>query len=142
MQPSCQLAGLLVALPRHAFMPRFTKLPPPDAAAAGHDEPRFLLSLITILANTLICGLLIRAAVLRETPAFWTNAGGYPVLVRAAVRWFFIPGLGVGAVGVALGMWQALSLWKSIGRGASVLLIVCLGHAVALEVAAIIALCE
>ena len=46
-----------------------------------------------LLLNSILCVLLILAAVLRETPEFWLNFGGYPVLLRESVFWLFYPGM-------------------------------------------------
>ncbi len=35
--------------------------------------------------------LLVWFALLRENQAFWTHAGGYPVLLRDLVRWTYLP---------------------------------------------------
>lgn len=47
--------------------------------------------------------LLVWFATLRENHAFWTNAGGYPVLLRDLVEWTFIPLLVTTAI-VLLGV--------------------------------------
>lgn len=45
---------------------------------------------------------------LRETPAFWTNAGGYPIWLRDLVRDTFLPLLGMN--GLVLLLYVALFL--------------------------------
>ena len=65
-----------------------------------------LLTVVGFLAlNTGLVLLLLLAGWWREIPRFWTNAGGYPVLLRALVRFSFWPGWGldvllVGAAGM------------------------------------------
>lgn len=44
-----------------------------------------------LLGNTVLGVLLVGAACLRETPLFWTHAGGYPVGLRFLVRFGFFP---------------------------------------------------
>ena len=48
--------------------------------------------------------------VLRETPAFWTNAGGYPVWMRSATRELFYPLLFLSAANLAGLVWLQLVL--------------------------------
>jgi len=59
------------------------------------------------------------AGLLREDPAFWTQAGGYPVLVREAVLVLFWP-LWLGGVISALAGWY-WCWWHlkpdTVGRG-------------------------
>jgi hypothetical protein len=52
--------------------------------------------------NVLTGMLMLFAALLRETPAFWRNAGGFPLLLREVVLLLFYPGLLVLAIGVLL----------------------------------------
>lgn len=62
---------------------------------------------VMALMNGVLCALLVIGAVLRETPVFWRNEGGYPVLLRLAVLWGFYPGLVLGGVATFL-----LTLWS------------------------------
>lgn len=54
----------------------------------------FLLTLLILVADCL----LIWFATLRENQVFWTNAGGYPLLLRDVVHYMFLPLLIVTAV--------------------------------------------
>lgn len=50
------------------------------------------LGLLLATSFVVLLGLLlVWFALLRENQAFWTNAGGYPVLLRDLVRWTFMP---------------------------------------------------
>lgn len=42
-----------------------------------------------LLVNVLLAMVLVMGAILRETPLFWTNAGGYPLLLRDFVKYGF-----------------------------------------------------
>lgn len=62
-----------------------------DSAGAGDPAGRLgrWLPVLVPLGNLVLAGLLVGAACLRETPAFWTQAGGYPVALRFVVRFGF-----------------------------------------------------
>ena len=60
---------------------------PPNPLGAG--------SLLLGLLLTCFGLVILAGAILRETPPFWLNAGGYPVALRDWVRLGFYPGLGV-----------------------------------------------
>lgn len=67
----------------------------------------------------LACGLLAMA-VLRETPQFWLNAGGYPVWLRALVQMVFYPGLAVSlflTAGVTMSVFRAGRAGQRVGAG-------------------------
>ena len=49
-------------------------------------------------------------AILRETPDFWTNAGGAPVWLRDSVRATFYPLLFISAVNLLGLFWALLNL--------------------------------
>jgi hypothetical protein len=74
-----------------------------------------LLSLSVAGLNTFV----LAAGILREQPAFWTNAGGYPLWARAAVKFGFYPAfavlllLAVGRTRVAFGQ---LEKGEAVGR--------------------------
>ena len=91
-------------------------------------------------ANTVLSGMLIHAAVLKETPEFWTKAGGYPILLCQAVFWLYYPSLLASGIGVALGSFYALWLHKTTGRPAWALLIPCLFQMLGVGVACLITL--
>ncbi|MGD9417520.1 MAG: hypothetical protein Q7R22_001160 [Verrucomicrobiota bacterium JB025] len=63
----------------------------------------FILRLGMVLATALIfvCAIiLIGFAILREDQLFWTNAGGYPLLLRDTVRVTFLPLLAFCVLGL------------------------------------------
>ena len=83
--------------------------------------------------------ILVMAEILRETPEFWTNAGGYPVWMRDAARDWFFPLLLLGVGNLAGLCWLALSLparpWSEVRKqlvwilaiAAMLVLTVCIG---------------
>lgn len=83
-------------------------------------------------ANTAFCALLIAAALLRETPEFWRNSGGYPVILREILYWFFYPCLLLCTTGTAQGAWLAFHLLRKQGREGWLLLILCVLQLLAL----------
>lgn len=63
------------------------------------------------LAAAMTCAVLtLLAAWLRETPMFWRNAGGYPILLRDAVRVGFLPLL-AAHIGLSAWVW-----WRVVER--------------------------
>jgi hypothetical protein len=48
--------------------------------------------------------------ILRETPEFWTNAGGYPVWMRATAREAFVPLVLLSLCNLAGLVWLLLTL--------------------------------
>ena len=92
------------------------------------------------LGNALLCGLLFIAAVLRETPDFWLNSGGYPVLLRGCVYWFFLPGAMICLLGVLCGVWVSLRLLRQNGPGGWLGLAMCALQILALTAMAAIVL--
>lgn len=58
-------------------------------------------SVVLLAVNTLPALVLLAAAILRETPIFWRNAGGYSVELRDAIHWGFPPLLVADVVLVA-----------------------------------------
>ena len=70
-------------------------------------EPSPLRTGFALLGNMVLCCMLLPAAILRETPEFWLNTGGYPVLLRECVYWLFYPALLVCLFGLAVGAWQS-----------------------------------
>ena len=93
---------------------------PPNYLKSSNESslsPFWVLASIFNLA--LACGLLAMA-VLRETPQFWLNAGGYPVWLRALVQIFFYPGLGTSlllTVGGTTSVFQAWRAGRRVGTG-------------------------
>ena len=80
---------------------------------------------LNVLINSVLCVLLILAALLREMPEFWLNSGGYPVLLRECVYWLFYPGMivcGMLTVAGIGGAWRLLLREPGIG---SIFLMVC-----------------
>ena len=61
---------------------------PPQRSAEG-----FKRGLVWSGLNCLLGLLLILAALLRENPMFWRNAGGYPIFLRDLVEILFYPAL-------------------------------------------------
>jgi len=57
-------------------------------SGAGIGAAALLAGLLLVFGVTLLAG-----AVLKETPIFWRNAGGYPEALRALVLNGFYPGL-------------------------------------------------
>lgn len=60
--------------------------------------------------NSVVGGLVLIAALLREDSLFWRNAGGYPVWVRDLVYALYYPSLLVYLAGVVGLSWFALRL--------------------------------
>ncbi len=85
---------------------------------------RALAAVLLLAGNTGVALLLLGAALLRETPEFWRNEGGYPEFLREAVRWGFPCGLPLdgilvaGALGVVIRHRRA---WPGILRGGFIL---------------------
>ena len=75
-------------------------------------RPIFLLVSIFNLA---FAGAVLAGALLRETPMFWQNAGGFPIWLRGLVLIAFYPGLLLSLVLTAGGI---LLLLKSLRAGA------------------------
>ncbi len=61
--------------------------------------------------NLMAGSVLLISAVLRETPEFWRNAGGFPVLLREVVSVVFYPGMVMFAIGVLSSTWIVLR-WR------------------------------
>jgi hypothetical protein len=79
--------------------------------ASGNQESEPILWLVlALLGNGILCVMLVVAAVLRETPEFWLNAGGYPVMLRGCVRWLFLPCMLACLSGVAGGAWALIRI--------------------------------
>lgn len=60
----------------------------------GEDSTQVLIGAGLLVATAVIfvfCIILVGFATLREDQAFWTNAGGFPILPRDFVRWTFLP---------------------------------------------------
>lgn len=55
------------------------------------------------------------SAVLRETPVFWRDTGGFPVLLREIVLLVFYPGVLLLAIGVLRSTWIAWR-WRQDSR--------------------------
>jgi hypothetical protein len=70
----------------------------------GVEGPRFALGgCAGVIAGAfwfLFCAGLLQMVVLKETPVFWRNEGGYPVELRDFVKLWFYPLLLVGGVGL------------------------------------------
>lgn len=76
--------------------------------ARSDDVARPLVATVLLLGNTLLAGLLIWAARLRETPLFWRNAGGYSEGLRDWVKIGFPVLYGVDLLLVALAFFVVL----------------------------------
>ena len=63
-----------------------------------------------LFINSILCGMLLAASVLREIPEFWMNKGGYPVLLRECVYWLFYPCLAVCFSGIVGSAWISLKM--------------------------------
>lgn len=73
------------------------------------DRPKdfsFIHRVIMHPAVVLLAGVLVYFACLRETPLFWTNAGGYPIWLRDMVLETFYPLLSMYGGLVAFLSWQ------------------------------------
>jgi O-antigen ligase len=69
--------------------------------------------------------IILTGAILRETPMFWHNAGGYPVELRELVYSGFYPALGFYLallVGLSLAGWKLL---REKSRGGALMLLAC-----------------
>lgn len=82
-----------------------------DSAGAVAD-PTAAWGCLPLLAGALV--LLLIGTILREQPAFWTNAGGYPVWVRTMVSVLYWPGLVVS--GPALAVWSGWMVLQAACR--------------------------
>lgn len=66
----------------------------PNNSNIREDSTEVLIGTGMLLATAVILVLgivLIWFATLRENQAFWTHAGGFPILLRDLVRWTFLP---------------------------------------------------
>ena len=70
------------------------------------SQPVTLLRPLLHAAAILMAGLLLPFVWLRETPYFWTNAGGYPLWLRDLVQVAYYPLLFVYAGWLAFLSWQ------------------------------------
>jgi formate hydrogenlyase subunit 3/multisubunit Na+/H+ antiporter MnhD subunit len=80
---------------------------------------RLLTAAVLLGLNTALALLLLLAGWLRETPHFWRNAGGFPVLVRELVKYGFAPCFSVdvllvGAAGVVI--WRHRRAHRELAR--------------------------
>ena len=66
--------------------------------------------MVWCLLNFLLGILLLAAALLRENPMFWRNAGGFPVFLREIVYVVYYPGLLGYLAGIVGISWIALKL--------------------------------
>jgi len=74
--------------------------------------------------NLMLGVALIFAAILRETPMFWRNAEGFPVLLRKMVKLLFHPGfIGTTVVGLLLTRLVIQQRSGSLGRSVMILAI-------------------
>jgi hypothetical protein len=65
-----------------------------DKSSIRENSTEVLIGTGLLLATAVIFALglvLIWFASLRENQVFWTNAGGFPILLRDLVRWTFVP---------------------------------------------------
>ena len=88
---------------------------------------RILLASMLVMA---VGGLLVWFAVLRESQAFWTNAGGYPIWLRNLVRLTYLPLFAVAvAVLAVLSMVCYTKVWRSarVFVMGALILLVCWG---------------
>ena len=77
-------------------------------------HPRGLFrGLFWCVVNGGLAGLLLLAALWRETPTFWRNAGGYPLWLRDIVYILYYPALTVYFVGLASLSWMSIRLLAS-----------------------------
>ena len=80
---------------------------------------RLLTVAVFLGLNTALALLLLLAGWLRETPHFWHNAGGFPVLVRELVKCGFAPCFSadvllVGAAGLVI--WRHRHAHRELAR--------------------------
>jgi hypothetical protein len=66
--------------------------------------------LVMSRGGVLLGWVVLMMEILRETPAFWTNAGGYPVWMRTATRELFYPLLFLESATLAGLVWLLLDL--------------------------------
>jgi hypothetical protein len=91
------------------------------------SPPRNFSVLAAALALTALGAGVLTFALLRETPSFWRNAGGFPVELRDLVETGFYPALALYFVGLSFGShtgWQELRAHR---RSGGVLLLACCG---------------
>ena len=77
--------------------------------AAFRDWARNLWWLVGSRLGVLLGWVEVMMQVLRETPSFWTNAGGYPVWMRDTARDVFYPLLFLSVANLAGLVWFVLS---------------------------------
>ena len=68
---------------------------------------------------------LLAAALLRESPAFWRNAGGYSEDLRALVLAAFYPAVFIYLIGLLTGSFFGWRLLRAGRRSGGVLLLAC-----------------
>jgi len=72
------------------------------------------MALLAVILNMILGLATLCGAILRETPLFWKNSGGFPIWLRETVQVFFYPGL---ALSLLLTAWVTMLLFKSAQRG-------------------------
>ena len=72
------------------------------------------MALLAVMLNIFLGLAVLGGAMLRETPQFWKNTGGFPIWLRDAVFFLFYPGLALSLV-LAAGI--TTQLFKSCQRG-------------------------
>jgi hypothetical protein len=84
-------------------------MPSENAPEQSPGCASIIMGFVGILLNLL----LLVFVSLRETPHFWLNSGGYPVVLRAVVYWLYYPLLVIDITIVTL---YTISLSKKNGR--------------------------
>ena len=85
------------------------------------SRPRSATEIILVMGANGVAGMILFAStVLRETPEFWRNAGGYPVFLRNLVYIAHYPLLFLvvgGTAATTLLSWRFLSSHRGIATG-------------------------
>ncbi len=86
---------------------------------------RFFGALVIGGALTALGLAVLAGAMLRETPGFWRNAGGFPVGLRDLVFSSFYPSLAIYFFGLVSGSFTAWQLLRARSRSGGLLLLAC-----------------
>jgi len=85
------------------------------------SRPRSASEILAVMGVNGLAGLLLFAStVLRETPEFWLNVGGYPVWLRNLVYFGHYPLLFLVLAGTAAGSllaWRVCARHRAMGTG-------------------------
>ena len=92
--------------------------PSPSPSEPPEIQRQRLWATLLLALNTVVAVALFAGSWLRETPLFWRNAGGYPLLLRDLVRsaWPMVLGADLVFVG-ALSLVLLQGLRRPSGRG-------------------------